>query len=314
MEASIVIAHESGEISTELRARSNLSSTLWSSDPRRAIEMQAANYELACRVGNRQMANWIIQSLVAGTWLNGGDWDAVLAAADEALATVRDVSEEASILSAMCLIRVARGEPTDDALQTLESAAEQLSDPLNPAQVHALKADRALVRGDNLTAFGEFMAAAEFRGLASIYQTEAARSALWSRDPDLVGQVLAQLDGSPDADRAATLAVRVATRAGLAALEGRRQEALAGYRDAFERHATIGYDFARARVELDAILLLGTDAPELRAAADHARAVFERLRARPYLDWLVAATGALVARGATAPAHETGDREVVGRS
>jgi hypothetical protein len=248
--------------------------------------MQAANYELACRVGNRQMANWIIQSLVAGTWLNGGDWDAVLAATDEALATVRDLSEEASILSAMCLIRVARGEPTDDALHTLESAAEQLSDPINPAQVHALRADRALVLGDNQLAFSEFMAAAEFRGLASIYLTEAARPALWSREPDLVRQVLAQLDDAPDANRAATLAGRIATRAGLAALEGRRQEALAGYREAFERHATIGYDFGQARVELDAILLLGTDAPELRAAAHHARTVFERVRARPYLDWL----------------------------
>ena len=314
MEAAIVIAHESGDISTELRARSNLASTLWSSEPRRVIEMQAANYELACRVGNRQMANWIIQSLVAGTWLNGGDWDAVLAKADEALATVRDVSEEASILSSICLIRAARGEPTDDALRILESAAEQLSDPLNPAQVHALKGDRALVRGDNRTAFGEFMSAAEFRGLASIYQTEAARPALWSRDPDLVRQVLAQLDATADADRAATLAVRVATRAGLAALEGRRQEALAGYRDAFERYAALGYEFALAQVELDAILLLGTDAPELRAAADHARAVFERVRARPYVDWLAAATTGPAEGSATASTPETSDREVAGRS
>jgi hypothetical protein len=108
--------------------------------------------------------------------------------------------------------------------------------------------------------------------------------------------------------------VRVATRAGLAALEGRRQEALAGYHDAFERHAALGYDFARARVELDAVLLLGSDAPELRAAADHSRAVFERLRARPYLDWLAGATGTSAVTGPTVAAAETSDREVVGRS
>jgi class 3 adenylate cyclase/tetratricopeptide (TPR) repeat protein len=289
MEAAIALAHASGNLSTELRARSNLASILWSVDPRRSITLQDENYELARRVGNRQMANWIVQSVVAGAWLTAGDWDAVQAEAGEALASARDLSEEANILSSMALIWWSRGDSTDHALERLELAAAQVSDPIAPAQLHFLKGCRALDRGACGDASSEMVAAAELGGLASIYLSEAIRPALWGRDLDAARRIAERLDRTPDARETAPSAERAAAWAGVAALEGRREEALAGYRDAVRRLRAIGYDFEVARVQLDAALLLGVEAPELRAGADEARAVFERVRARPYLERLDAA-------------------------
>ena len=123
-------------------------------DPRRAIAMQAENYELARRVGNRQMANWIIQSLVAGVWLSGGDWDARPGARPPRRSRPpgtcprRRASSRAMASSGSPVVtrRTMR-------LQTLELAADQLSDPIHPAQLHCLKGDRALVRGDYADGF-----------------------------------------------------------------------------------------------------------------------------------------------------------------
>jgi tetratricopeptide (TPR) repeat protein len=115
MEAAIAIAQAGGFVSAELRARSNLAHVLWKREPRRAIEMQRENLELSRRVGNRQMANWIILFTTTGAWLQGDGWDAALAAVTEALATARDLSQEVGILASACHLWVARGDATDDA-------------------------------------------------------------------------------------------------------------------------------------------------------------------------------------------------------
>jgi hypothetical protein len=67
---------------------------------------------------------------------------------------------------------------------------------------------------------------------------------------------------------------------------------------------SIGADLNAARLSLDFILLVGANHPATREAAAEARAIFERVKARPYLERLDAAT----ARVATdAPQAETSD-------
>ena len=51
----------------------------------------------------------------------------------------------------------------------------------------------------------------------------------------------------------------------------------------------MGEDFEQACTGLDFVLLVGPDEPSARAAADDARVIFERIRARPFLDRLDAA-------------------------
>jgi hypothetical protein len=82
---------------------------------------------------------------------------------------------------------------------------------------------------------------------------------------------------------------RIAARAGVAALEGRLDAAIAGYREALSRHRSIGADFNVAQLALDFVMLVGGDHPATRDVAAEARAIFERVKARPYLERLEAA-------------------------
>jgi tetratricopeptide (TPR) repeat protein len=306
MEAAIAIAQAGGFVSAELRARSNLAEVLWAREPRRAIEMQRENLERSRRVGDRQRANWIVRDLALGAWLQGGGWDATLVAVAEALATARDLSEEAGILAAACFLWVARGDATDDALGRLEVAAGQLSDPIAAAQLHFLKGDRALLRGDYAEACEEMVRAADLKAMAVIYLAEAVRPALWQRNAIRVRVIAERLDAHPDAHATVSRVDRAAAWAGIAALEGRRDEAIAGYRDALKRYREIGYDFQVARVELDMLMLLGPDLPDARAAAEEARAVFERVGARPYLERLNATISDARIVGSAAPTVPAG--------
>jgi hypothetical protein len=47
-----------------------------------------------------------------------------------------------------------------------------------------------------------------------------------------------------------------------------------------------GHDFEAASAALDFVWAVGPDVPEARAAAEEARVVFERVRAKVYLDRL----------------------------
>jgi hypothetical protein len=100
----------------------------------------------------------------------------------------------------------------------------------------------------------------------------------------------ARTDASPFSGATAQVD-RLAARAGIAALEGHRDEAIAGYREVLRRRRALALHFETARSALDFVLLVGPDIPEARAAADEARAIFERVRARPYLERLAVALG-----------------------
>jgi hypothetical protein len=113
----------------------------------------------------------------------------------------------------------------------------------------------------------------------------AARAALWDRDPDAARQAIDRLDASVVRGQAFGLD-RVTLRAGLAALEGRRAEAVAGYRDALRgwRQLSCAFDEALAIVDL-AGLLAPTD-PEMAeatAAIETAHETLSRLGALPLL-------------------------------
>jgi len=306
MEAAIASAQAGGFVSAELRARNNLAATLATREPRRATEMQRENLELARRVGDRYVANVISLAVTSGAWLLGDGWDAALAALTEALARVRDLSEEADVLAAACSFWVARGDATDDALGRLEIAAVQLSDPSAATNLHFVRGDRALVRGDYAEAYEEMLRAADKTAAAGFYLAEAVRPALWLRDAIRARAVAERLDADPDAHSNVSRVNRAAAWAGIAALEGRRDEAVAGYRDALKHYREFGFEFEVARIELDMLMLLGPDLPDARAVAEEARSVFERVGARPYLERLDATISDARIVGSAAPAVPAG--------
>jgi len=76
-------------------------------------------------------------------------------------------------------------------------------------------------------------------------------------------------------------ATRREAEAALAALEGRRAEALAGFAEALHRWRELGLDFEAGLCALNWITMLGPSEPDARAAGEDAGALFERLGAQP---------------------------------
>ena len=98
-------------------------------------------------------------------------------------------------------------------------------------------------------------------------------------------------------------AARLSARAAVAALEGRTDDAISGFREALARFRSVGEGFDVATTALDFVILVGADHPATREAAAEARAIFDRGRARPYLERLDAALSGGARSAATAVAQ-----------
>ena len=172
---------------------------------------------------------------------------------------------------------------------SLEALAELTTDAFGPTAVHTMRGDRALLRGSHAEACREFLLLAE-EPYADFLLQRAMRAALWGGDIATAREIADRLEALPS-PASNTSAARVAARAGIAALEGRPDEALEGYRDALSRHRAMGRAFEVACTDLDLVVLIRGNEPATREAATEARAIFERVGARPYLERLEAATG-----------------------
>ncbi len=295
MRAAIDIASANGLVAVELRARANLASVTWSDDPVGVRAIEEAAFELAKRVGNRMMANWIAGFLAGLAYQSGERWDETLAELDALLPYASTLADESGLRCSASWLTVVRGEDYQDALKVAEAHAAQSTNPGADAQLAFLRADIALTHGDLETAYLQAMRAAQYRSQEGLYLQWAGQAALWSRDVERARTVAERLDALPDAQSLLPSTQRTAARAGVAALEGRRDEAIAGYRDALRRYEAMKFDFLRALAALDFLTLLGPDEPAAVAAAAEAREVFERVEARLFverLDAALSATGA----------------------
>jgi hypothetical protein len=93
-------------------------------------------------------------------------------------------------------------------------------------------------------------------------------------------------------------ALGVAGQAGIDALDGHLDQAIAGYREALARLDAIHIEWLVALLGFEFMALVGSDHPATREAAARSRAIFERVDARPWLDKL----DALEAERPAAPA------------
>ena len=110
----------------------------------------------------------------------------------------------------------------------------------------------------------------------------AARASLW------LGEVSGAREGleilAETMFRGPALAVdKQAIEAGIAALEGRSAESLASYREALRGWRTLHLAWDEALTVVDMVTFLGPDEPEVKVAAEWARATLTRLGAAPYL-------------------------------
>jgi tetratricopeptide (TPR) repeat protein len=295
METAVDVAHASGHVAAELRARTNLASLTWPESPLRARAIQGDVYELARRVGNRTMSNWALGSLAANHWLGAADWDRVLAYVEEDLEAAHGTGDESNLASTKAQFLLSRDQDADELVALVERDLET-SDPGAIAGVHWLRGHAALLRGDGAVALRAYVTASEHGPMKPFFLPEAIAAALWSGDADAASQLTEQLASVPGAHAAITRVDVSLGRAGIALIEGRRQEALAAFRAVFRRYVELGYDLMAARSATIAAPLAGADEPELRPLLAESRQILERVGATAYLRQLDEAI-AMPARG-----------------
>jgi len=297
LEAGRRLADARDYVNVSLRAQTNLGNILAYRDPAAGFATACAGYEVALRYGLRTQSMYLAgnASLAA---LRTGDWDWISDHMSDAALGEVEPFDRAMNLTYRSPVALFRGEPNDD-IDEVTALVAKIPDPQAGADLDRTRAYAALAAGDGLRAFELGMASGEAsttNGPAPF--ALAARGALWAGDAEHARAAHDRFAGLGYHGPAIELEVRTMT-AGIAALEGRRAEALALYREAWRGWREIGCDFDLALAELDAIQLLGVEEPDLRTAAEESRTILERLRARPLLERLAAAEGPATPASAT---------------
>jgi class 3 adenylate cyclase/tetratricopeptide (TPR) repeat protein len=287
LRAAVDLAHAGGFVAAEIRATSNLATGI--DHLRESRDVFRTAEELAKRVGNRSLASWARESGRFYDYFLADGWDTTVAGPDGPVEDEGSALDEIRRLFNTATFLIARGQPADPTMARLETLSTQVSDPFAGGALHALLAERAMLDGEYATAADEgFLAAAASPLGPSLFLAPAMRAAVWGGDEARARETLERMEADTYSS-AQVLADRVAARAGIAALDGRLDEAIASYHDAMARHRAIGSDFAVARAALDLVHLVGGHHPAAREATAEARAIFQRVGAQPYLDLLDAA-------------------------
>jgi len=230
-----------------------------------------------------------------------GEWDWVATLLDEWLEIAGDEGMKKEFRVDRAILHASRGlDPSAD-IAAAAGALAGVTDPQFDSYVSYARATASLAVGDFAAAAAQGEAAATttdyFHPLAIPL---AVRAALWGGDvataTGLVGRPsMAAFSGS------ALAADRTRMAAGIAALEGRRSDALAGFLDASRAYQELGLAFDDAGAAVDLAVLLpgiGQDSTAAAELVDRGRDTLTRIGAAPFLARLERAL-------ATAPAPST---------
>jgi tetratricopeptide (TPR) repeat protein len=292
----IRVAHLGGGFHAGLRARTNLGVSLSDDDLPRAVAVWREALEGTQKLGWPVSVH--VSNITGGLLDMATDWDGAVRSLEELLATDLEPADRQRLERNVVLILAARGELEDARLAAWEEHVGELEDPQIVAVTELARSNVAWCRGDfdaaartALAGAGSPFAYPALEGLRL-----ALRGATWLRDVRTVRSLATRLEAVAEHTM-----VRQAAQSDahglLAALEGRVAQAVPEIDGAIRTWRAAGYDLAAAQAALDLAFIVGPGVPEARAAAEEARAVFERVRAKVYLDRL----DAVLAGGAGAP-------------
>ena len=298
MRGVVPFCDEHGFLNARMRCAMNLSSFGAVDDPGRAMADAAAGLAIARR---RRIAGWA--GALAGNWAEGafrmGDWDAILAlVADLDGEGLLPIDESANIFLGVYLVRAYRGS-IGEATAALERVMGAQMDDVQVARgYHDAFAHLRFAAGDYDGMRQHATELAHDHAMFPFDKIPSARASLWLRDASGMREALGERGVS--VGRATDLLFDVIW-AGLAALEGRVEDARAAYLGAEAGLRDRGIRFELGLAMLEHAVFLAADA-SAGAAAEEARAIFEELGATTLLARLPAG-----ATSAVAPALPTAD-------
>ncbi len=304
---SVSSSHQLPEV--ELRARTNLSFAAAADDPQLAYATARDGYELARHLGHRQRSFYLLGNAI-GSAIRIGDWEWPAAMLAEAEAAGLDDWQPHLQHARLRGLRGARGAQVDDVIDAIPAMLGDSTELQSHAWVQEIRGEIALARGEIEEGYRLSIGAFHTQGIAapdSSALPRAARAAGWLGDLVALREVRQLIDPMPGRVPAAS---RREMDAAIAALEGRRGDAISLFLDALHGLRELGLEYERAVATLNAVKMLGPNVAELRDAVDEAEAMFRRLGATPMLERLAEA------RAAAAPAgtgrSSSADVEAVG--
>jgi hypothetical protein len=249
-------------------------------EPRAGFALAQEGLEMARRIGNRRaeaslFGNYAFLALALGAW-------------DELLAEVRglpaSVADSPVLLGNVMQVLAFRGEPVERAV--LAGSLAELDPAVQEAILLDFDTNLALVTGRPADAIATASRLAEVSSAsAPAAFVVATHAATWSGDLAALRRAAAGLEGTRV--RGIELdAARLAIRAAIDALEGRRAESLVGYREALARLAGHGLRLTQVLVGIGVAATLGDGTPDTAIMVNAVRAVVTELRALALADRL----------------------------
>jgi tetratricopeptide (TPR) repeat protein len=301
LETGLRLSERHGLPATEIRARTNMGGPLTDRDPRRAFEVSRIGLEQARRFGHRQGVSMLVGNASIGA-IETGAWDWARAEISTGLEEAASEEERIVLLGFLVQMRVEGGEDASAEIDENEAwlVGHVADEPYLASGISTIRAARALQRGDLAAVAAAFLEGGRLDPYNAVSSfCEAAVAALLVRDRGLAEACQAALRGTGSHAAIAQLTLRV-TEAGIAALDGRPDAARAGLLSAYGELGDLGATRKQALAGLVMATLLGGGDPQVRAAIDESRQLFEQMGAGLWLARLESATGPQAAP--TAPA------------
>ncbi|HEX7173067.1 MAG TPA: adenylate/guanylate cyclase domain-containing protein [Candidatus Limnocylindria bacterium] len=271
-----------GAVSREMRARHNLAVHLIESDPGRAQEQLRTTLELSRRVGDRGHYAWILGTLAFQSLARATDLDEMEAMLREALDGLSIKGDRGRLRTALAMIEAARGEHLDDIPTDMDAILGETTDPEEVFYRDLPKAAALLAAGAHERAHDLGLRIGGLQTQAVEFGLHVAgRAAAALKDPDRARQARDRVESLPGTGPWFA-AVRAQASAVVAALEGRRADAVAAFLVSRDAQSGLGNWFDYAVAAVDAVTVLPDD-PEIAAWAADARPILERVRAAPDL-------------------------------
>jgi len=275
LRGAIALADRKGLPMAALRARNNLLGTIQADDQREGIALMKELYDLAVRFGHRpflhqSLFNLFDLALRSGSW---GEWLSEIEAAEEA--EKPEPFYEAAFGQSRAALAAVRGDVEEAEAQGagMEAVAATMDSQMLAASVAFNRAWRSLFAAKWLDASRSGMEAARDSNFIVDGATFAAHAAVAGDLRDELATAIDRLRTSPFQGRV-TEAALMAAEAGLAAREGRWDEARAGYRHAMDMLERTGNLLERAITSLEWGALDGERDPEAQAAGAAGEAFF----------------------------------------
>jgi class 3 adenylate cyclase/tetratricopeptide (TPR) repeat protein len=284
------LAEGYGLVYAAMRARINLSSVIGAEDPMAGWQVAGPGFEEAKHSGRADMLP-TLGANAAGHALRIGEWDRAAAIVADLLAMDLDPSDRFLTECLSAVVDVLRGRPHEEALARAEAFAKTSDEPQLVAQIESTRGLIALIEGRYADAYADATQSATRNPSNSGDDLPvAARAALWMGKPEVAADAAERLKASGIRGRAVNASLR-GIEAGVDALTGKPEDAANAYRDAMRQFRDLEAWYDLAMCQLDFVRLVGGESPDVKAAADEARAIFTRLGAPGLLRRLNEAVG-----------------------